>query len=194
MKKVMIALAACCVSVFAEAASVKWNSGTIYIASDAIGTTGSGTSYKANGSARSVSAYFFALTAEEYATASSMETAALYNQYIVGAVSPTLTGKTGALGTINLSQTVADGSTESPQTGYGLVLYVDTTTSANYENVDAFVKSYVGTTTWKDTVGSTLGNLAAQQSNWTAIAIPEPTSGLLLLLGMAGLALRRRRV
>ena len=30
-------------------------------------------------------------------------------------------------------------------------------------------------------------------SNWTAVAVPEPTSGLLMLLGMASLALRRRR-
>ena len=38
------------------------------------------------------------------------------------------------------------------------------------------------------------GNMASQTqtaSNW--VAVPEPTSGLLMLLGMAGLALRRRR-
>lgn len=39
------------------------------------------------------------------------------------------------------------------------------------------------------------GNMATatkDPSNWAAV--PEPTSGLLMLLGMAGLALRRRRV
>ena len=30
-------------------------------------------------------------------------------------------------------------------------------------------------------------------ANWTAMSVPEPTSGLLLLLGMAGLALKRKR-
>ena len=28
---------------------------------------------------------------------------------------------------------------------------------------------------------------------WSTAAVPEPTSGLLLLIGMAGLALRRKR-
>ena len=38
-------------------------------------------------------------------------------------------------------------------------------------------------------VSSTLSNA----SNWQTYAAPEPTSGLLMLLGVAGLALRRRR-
>ena len=44
------------------------------------------------------------------------------------------------------------------------------------------------------TFGAMTGTTAANKflnSSWTAV--PEPTSGLLMLLGMAGLALRRRR-
>ena len=48
MKKVMIALAAVALAVTAQAATVNWQSGTIFIASDAAGTTGSGNSYRAN--------------------------------------------------------------------------------------------------------------------------------------------------
>ena len=36
-----------------------------------------------------------------------------------------------------------------------------------------------------------LSNASVQAAGWTAV--PEPTSGLLMLLGMAGLALRRKR-
>lgn len=42
---------------------------------------------------------------------------------------------------------------------------------------------------WEDITTGAIGG-----SGWTAMSIPEPTSGLLMLLGMAGLALRRRRV
>ena len=49
-----------------------------------------------------------------------------------------------------------------------------------------------GTRTLKAQATST-GTLAfSSTGSWTA-AVPEPTSGLLVLLGMAGLALRRRR-
>ena len=38
-----------------------------------------------------------------------------------------------------------------------------------------------------------LDSAAAAAGAWTAASVPEPTSGLLMLLGIAGLALRRRR-
>jgi len=76
-------------------------------------------------------------------------------------------------------------------TVYGMVLYVDTATAATIDGVDAFVKAGFASGTYKDTTGLQFSNLGTQQANWTAV--PEPTSGLLMLLGMAGLALRRRR-
>lgn len=38
-----------------------------------------------------------------------------------------------------------------------------------------------------------LDSATAAASGWTTASVPEPTSGLLMLLGIAGLALRRRR-
>ena len=37
------------------------------------------------------------------------------------------------------------------------------------------------------------GSMSFASSNYTVASVPEPTSGLLLLLGVAGMALRRRR-
>ena len=190
MKKIMIAVVATAVAVVANAAAVNWQSGTIYVASNAEGTTGSGTSYRANTGTRLVTAYLYSLTEAQYTAALAMSTEDLYNTY--KSATATKTQNSTALGVANISQTgLADGSAETPQTAYGLVLYVDTATAASYDGVDAFVKSYVGSVTWKDTTGANLTMLASSQANWTAV--PEPTSGLLMLLGMAGLALRRRR-
>ena len=38
-----------------------------------------------------------------------------------------------------------------------------------------------------------LDTVAGAASNWQTAAVPEPTSGLLMLVGLAGLALRRKR-
>ena len=44
-----------------------------------------------------------------------------------------------------------------------------------------------------DPYGDGTGTSSAVGGNWYAQSVPEPTSGLLLLLGVAGMALRRRR-
>ena len=63
----------------------------------------------------------------------------------------------------------------------------DYTFTSAYKNVGA---------QQSDVANIAFGNMATQTqnaNNWASSAVPEPTSGLLMLLGMAGLALRRKR-
>ena len=192
MKKLMIMLGAVAIAAVTQAAAVNWNTGNVYIASDKDGTTGSGNTYKANAAARAVNAYVYIITAEQYATASAMSTEDLYKTYVKGGATAEKAGKTSAMGSFTYTKNnLPDGSAETPQHLYSVFILEDTNTAANYDGVDAFVKATVLDSSWQDTVGFQNTNLATAQGSWTAV--PEPTSGLLMLLGMAGLALRRRR-
>ena len=72
-------------------------------------------------------------------------------------------------------------------TYYLVILNADTIADATYFQVSA-------TKTGTVTSAGTLAMGFASQAGNTWQAIPEPTSGLLMLVGLAGLALRRRRV
>ena len=197
MKKLMIAAAIVCAAAFAQAASISWQSGTINVAKDAAGTTGTSPA-----GMNAVTMYVFALTsdpvgqeggktaAEKYAAAQKMDAAALYETYVKGGETPAgskTTMPTGA--TQPLSQSVGDAS----GLNYAVVLFVDKT-NANLGDAEAFVKSVVTVTDIQGSGMTTKGNMiASAQKDWQAYPVPEPTSGLLLLLGVAGMALRRRR-
>ena len=185
MKKMLIAVGVVALAAMTQAASVKWNSGTVKAATNATGATGTA-------NATSYTAYLYTFDSlAAYTAAQSTAVDALYSTY-VGKVTPVLTANAKPNGTANITQSgLADGSNDSPVTVYGMVLYVDTATAATIDGVDAFVKAGFASGTYKDTTGLQFSNLGTQQGNWTAV--PEPTSGLLMLLGMAGLALRRRR-
>ena len=75
-------------------------------------------------------------------------------------------------------------------TGYFVVFNSDATDTATYAYVSA---TDVATTGGAGQAAAfdIMGSSSATAGNWTAV--PEPTSGLLMLLGMAGLALKRKR-
>ena len=63
-----------------------------------------------------------------------------------------------------------------------------------FTSTDADGNTYKSETIVATALGTGAGSITFEGGGtWTAAAVPEPTSGLLLLLGVAGLALKRKR-
>ena len=202
MKKLMIAAAIVCAAVISQAASVDWNSDLLYAPVDATGVKG-------EDFAAGVGFYAFVIDETAYKHYAALSYAAgsaeIWKDFGTGsaidaAALATKAGseeryETDAYGMSTLTETVEDKSGKHYR---ALILtYTDEELGdfyiANIDTVDVGGSgSYSGEagaagTTWAGTSGESIGAWSATSS------IPEPTSGLLLLLGVAGLALRRRR-
>lgn len=84
----------------------------------------------------------------------------------------------------------------SASTEYSMVLvYTDKTDASKiwYQFSSATSNASGSDDPMTPAVGASFGATTFSASGWTAAAAPEPTSGLLMLLGLAGLALKRKR-
>ena len=182
MKKLLIVAAALVTAAYANAAAVSWKSGTITLADDT--TAGKD----------AVSAYLFLVDATTYATYSSYTDGkalsdAVYSAYGSKTATASATATTSKKGIATLTDPT-DYSAGS--TVYGIILYTE---GDNY--MGNFATASVDGTMDVDVTGLALkisgDTLGTTSTAWSTAAVPEPTSGLLLLLGMAGLALKRKR-
>ena len=179
MKKLMFMLAAVAVAACTQAASVSWTCTNV---KDGTGSAISGIAYFVNAATLSQE------TLAGYTKASDFTTA-LSGMY---SWTPETAGKyTNADGVANATLGLSDATASQ---AYLVVFDTATITDASHyymTEVKSF-DTYAGTMTQNVKWGSQ--STASQAAGaWTSVSVPEPTSGLLLLVGMAGLALRRRR-
>ena len=179
MKKLMMAVAIVCAAVMSQAAQVTWTANTI-------AQSGTSTSYFA---------MLVDVTGIAGATADSVATS------IIAGTFEGTTVYQGA-GTYNATKSqvaiafakkTANGDYANGESLSYMTIVFDAATAADAQN-------YMVTSGDAPVTGtfSAAGLLSIQQGSqagktWTAVAVPEPTSGLLMLVGLAGLALRRRR-
>ena len=174
MKKLVLAAAIVCVAAVSNAAAIAWQATGIQGSPDvATANLVGSVAYFMDGADY---AAFSALSGDK--VAAFAQDNALYSANVTA-------GRGGSL------VTATSGNYSAGETVSGFIVIFD--------NADAaLAKNYVATGVDTKTVPGS-GSLSfakvygTDTGAWQSTAVPEPTSGLLLLLGVAGLALKRKR-
>jgi len=186
MKKLIVAAAVAMLGIVANANAVKWS---VSLVNPVAGSS----------SASGYTAYFFMSgdtsgTFSPLAKLSDVTTALGKKDLTVldGATSSAVASGVTSAGLANFATTTLSETVDVKNTLTGFLIVVDDK-EANYLVADVsgspYAEKYLGSGTGAYTLA-----FGSQKNNtgWVAMA-PEPTSGLLLLIGMAGLALKRKR-
>ena len=186
MKKIMIAVAIVCAAVAAHAATANWKVSAANIYNGTSTTKYSGAAYFFDASAISQADLF-----ELFAADTSLDLTKQTGYLATGSV---------ASGTVNANTAANQFSAFDQGSGDHSFYFVLVNNDTMY--LSASKTAAAGGT--DDSVAITFGNQGTGSKSITegftnagtwaqAAAVPEPTSGLLMLVGLAGLALRRGR-
>ena len=188
MKKLLIALGAVAIATVSQAASFNWKTKTGQAVYQAGTTTTAG----------SVTAYLFNA---DVVSRDALVAAFIDNGKGLTDFTSLSSKATSAAGAIASTVFSADKiGTETSLTAYFAIIsgdniFVSAEVSGQYQATSTTPLQFSPTTASKAAVTEwTTGTTSVAAGGGWYTAVPEPTSGLLMLLGMAGLALRRRRV
>ena len=184
MKKLMFMLAAVAMAACAQAASVYWT--CTYVAKGAENYVDNGLAFFVNAATLSQSE-MLALEGKG-ASAISSALSGMYS-YTGGSDGKYSVAKASAVANSTLGLT--DGTASQAY----LVIF-DTATITDSSNFYVTEVANFAALSGTETASIKWGDQETASSAagaWKAVNVPEPTSGLLMLVGLAGLALRRRR-
>ena len=193
MKKLMIAFAAAVLATIANAATIQWGTSASDSLKNPDGTDAGGEGY--------ITMYLFSINESTYNTLTAGGEAGV-NAKVWDTYGSSLASATDSYVDDGMGQIlIADpGSFGVGDTAYAatLLVYDEGSGATHYlGNAASFTFAAdidAGVYELDTFIGGDAGSMATAVG-WTAASgpVPEPTSGLLMLLGMAGLALRRRR-
>lgn len=199
MKKIMIGIVAVAMAMAVQAGSVAWNSSTMYTVGEAGAFTSSevandavtGTLFMLTYSAWE--SYFSIYDSDGYAKMAET----IYGDYKSGALTSSATGKS-LDGIVNLT----DGVSYANRTDvYAALVYETKVGDVDYyiANLGDFTAATAKKTVYDMAayeLGSGISGTESPIAGWTAVgggsSVPEPTSALMLLVGLVGLALKRK--
>ena len=184
----MIAFLVAFCAVAVNAATINWNSGSFRSAANANGGWGTTAIRNSLADSTSLAVSVFLVNLETYDKVSSYSASELYKTYATQDASAT------ASSTGNNVTATTDATVGTDYYAVVIYSYTDKTYGDMYIATTATIAGTLIDNASNAYSVDQIGSTAGSASGWTAAgAIPEPTSGLLVLVGLAGLALRRKR-